>query len=171
LLGHIDRRITADQASSLTALWFGEDRTMDSWSSDLAEAVWVHDALGDVAHVFWPSSGSIGGYHGYEVTGEMGGRRLDDPAYFGRSITYLAHEGTPLLMASDPVDLFAHVEVDGPAARFAILHTTTTTDLTLYCPQAVTQVWVDGVPYDLFTWSGATLSLTLPPGDHRLDLH
>jgi len=166
----LDRRITTDQASSLTALWFGDDSAMETWSSALAEAVQVHDALGDVAHLLWPTSTSVVGYHGYDVTGKMGGRRFDDPAYFGRSITYLAHEGTPLLIASEPVGLFAHVEAGGPAPRFAVVQTMATTDVALYCPQPVSHVWVDGVATGLFTWADATLSVTLPPGEHRLDL-
>jgi len=166
----LERRITTDQARSLTALWFGEDLVVQPWSSTSADGARVRDSIGDVAHIFWPTANGIFNFHGYYVTGKMGGRRFDDPAYFGRSITYLSHAGELLVTASRPVDIFAYLEGGGGEVRFAIVHARADTDLTLYCPQPVTQVWVDGIATHRFTWTGSTLSLTLPPGEHRLDL-
>jgi hypothetical protein len=162
------RTITSDAAPSLVALWFGDAIAVESWSGAQADALKLHDSSTDVAVAIWPSE-PLTGFHGWDVTGEMAGRRLDEPAYFGRSVTHVADAGVTLLDAASAVSLFARLEHTGADPRFAIVRADASTDVTLHCPVEPARVLLDGSDA-AFTWAAQSLSLTVPAGEHRIVL-
>jgi hypothetical protein len=167
-VGHrLRRSVSADSAGSLVALWFGDVLDAESWSDGTADGVRVFDTGGDVALVVWPATSPVTGFHGCDVTGTMAGRRFDEPAYFGRELTRFVQDGDVLVTATTPVSLLARLEHTG--SRFAIVHAGASSDVALFCPVEPTRVTVDGTDAT-FSWAGSVLSLTVPAGEHRIDL-
>ncbi len=160
------RTLTSDDVTSLVAMWFGDGISLESWSDETADALCLQD-IADVAIVVWPASGSVIGFHGVSVTGLMAGRRIDEPAYFAREVTLFEHGADTLIVASTAVSVFARLEHTG--ARFAVVQAAALSDLFLSCPEEPSRVLFDGVD-TAFTWTGPTLSLTVPAGQHRIDI-
>ncbi|MBN1773060.1 MAG: heparinase II/III family protein [Deltaproteobacteria bacterium] len=165
------RSRTASAATSTTALWFGDDLELESWSDATADAARLHRGGTDSAFVVWPTGAGVTGFHGADVTGAMAGRRLDDPAIFGRGLTAFAAGGDVLVQASAPIDLFARLEHVASATepRFALVRAAASAVVSLRCPVAPTTVRLDGTDAT-FAHAGGLLELTVPAGDHRLDL-
>jgi len=167
-VGHrLRRSVSADGAGSLVVLWFGDALSAESWSDGTADGVRLYDTTADVALVVWPAASPVTAFHGCDVTGTMAGRRFDEPAFFGRDLTYFSQGGDVLVTASTPVSLLARLEHTG--ARFAIVRAAASSDLTLFCPVEPTRVTVDGTDAS-FTWAASAITLTLPAGDHRIEL-
>jgi hypothetical protein len=167
-VGHrLRRSASTDGAGSLVVLWFGDVLDAESWSDTTADGVRLFDSGGDVALVVWPASASVTGFNGCDVTGEMAGRRFDEPAFFGRDLTGFSQGGDTLVTASTPVSLYARLEHTG--ARFAVVQAAASSDLALFCPVEPTRVTLDGTDAS-FTWASSALSLTVPAGEHRIEV-
>ncbi len=171
-LGYRLRRTRSDTAaSSLVAAWFGDAISVAALATSEAEGVRLYDSAGDVAIVIWPFSGSAPAMSGLAVNGAMGGVRQDEPAYFGRDLTQLMQDGQLLVRAQTPVSIFARCEhtadVDNP--HFASVQASSEVVLDLYCPSEPTQLTMDGIAIP-FNWNGDLLSVTLPTGNHRLEM-
>ncbi len=168
---HLRRTISTDSTSSLMALWFGDALDVDELSTAGADAARVFDGGGDVAVVIWPNTGAVTGLYGFDVTGDLGGRRYDEPAVFGRGVTLLSDGGQVLVQSTTPVNVFARLEhTPTPGApSFAVLYADTAADLTLATSQTPTQVLLDGASVT-FTLNGGLLTFTLPAGHHRMEL-
>lgn len=166
----LHRTLTGLSARSVVALWWGDDLAVESWSTAQAEAARVTDTGVDVAVIMWPVNGSVSGFNGYDVDGTMAGRRMDEPAYFGRALTLLASAATVLAQATLPVEVFARLEHPATAAEptFALVRASASTTLTLLCPTEPTVVLLDGTP-TTFSWSTSLLTVDIPAGTHRLD--
>jgi len=167
----LHRTLTGNSARSVVALWWGDNLTVQSWSTAQAESAHVTDTGGDVAVILWPTTGSVTGFHGYDVTATMAGRRLDEPAYFGRALTLLTSGATTLAQATTPVDLFARLEHAATAAdpNFVLVRAGASSTLLLWCPTQPTTVLLDTTP-TTFSWSNSQLTVDIPPGTHRLNL-
>ncbi len=170
-LGYRLRRArTAAATTSLVAAWFDQALSSEALSSAEGEGARLADAGGEVAVVVWSLAGaaSLGGL---SLQGAMGGRRLDEPAYFGRDLTRLEAGGQLLVQASRPVSLHARLEhTASPAApREALVQASGDATLELFCPAAPTQVWLDGlgVPFD---WNDPVLTVDVPAGEHLVEL-
>ena len=165
------RTVSADQASSVVVLWFDDNLSVENLSTQQAEAARVYDGGGDVAHVIWPSSGSVSGFNGFDLTGRMGGRRFDRPAYFGRGVTLLSDGAEVLIQATVSTDVFARLEHAFSASDpgVVVVEAGAGTDLNLLCPTSPTQVMMDGAPV-AFSWAGSVLTLTVPAGTHRFEV-
>lgn len=165
------RSLSATEASSLVALWFGDHITALSVSTAWAEAVRLTSQGQDVALVIWPSSGSVTAFGGFDVSGTMGGRRHDAMAYFGRELTYLSEGSDVLVSATAPLDLFARLEHDLSAAQPGLIVTQALSAATvsLHCPTSPTSVTRNGTAYP-FDWAGSILTLDLSPGEHRIEV-
>ena len=165
------RHATSDGITSLVALWFGDEVQAESWSDASAEALRLYDGAGEIAALIWPAAGSVSDLNGYAIDGEMGGRRLDQPAYFGRELTSLGQGAQTLVQASAPVSLFARLEHSPQSGepRFALVQASAQADLELYCPAQPSTVRLDGAALSS-AWAAGTLSLTVPAGEHRIDL-
>jgi len=161
------RSVSADRAGSLVVLWFGDALHAESWSDSTADGTRLYDATADVAVVVWPATSPVTAFNGCDVTGAMAGRRFDEPAFFGRDLTHFSQGGDVLVDASTPVSLLARLEHTG--VRFAIVQAAASADLTLFCPIEPTRVTVDGTDAS-FTWAASAITLTLPAGDHRIEV-
>jgi hypothetical protein len=117
----------------------------------------------------WTEAGS-GALGGLTVQGDLGGRRRDAPATFGRGLTQLDDAGGPLLVSTRPVDLFARLEhvatADSP--RFARVRVNApageVASVSLRCPTAPKAVQVAGRALP-FVHQDGLLSVDLPGGD------
>lgn len=165
------RQRTDAQTSSLVATWFGDDVSVIPLASFSAEGVRLVRGSDDVAIAVWSLQAQTASVGPVVVTGAMGGVRLDRPAYFGRQLTELRHDGAQLVAASAPISLAARLQHTPTAAEplEATVDSETSVDLDLACPAHPADVRVDGVSVG-FAWSGGTLSLTLPAGRHRIDV-
>lgn len=165
------RTRSATSTASTVALWFGDDLALESWSDATAEAARLHRGGTDAAFAIWPAGAAVAGFHGADVTGAMAGRRLDEPAVFGRALTGFSAGGEVLVRASAPVDVFARLEHAATAAepRFALVRAAGSATVELRCPAAPTRVRLDGTEAT-FTHAGGLLELTVPAGTHRLEL-
>lgn len=165
------RSLSASTAASTVTLWFGDDRSLDAWSDASAEAARVHRDGTDVAFVVWPTGAGVTDFHGIDATGAMAGRRLDEPAFFGRGLTAFSAGGDTLVLASAPIDVFARLEHAGTPAepRFARVRAATDVAVSLRCPVAPTRVRIDGTDAT-FSHAGGLLALEVPAGEHRIDV-
>lgn len=171
-VGHrLARQAQGSQLRSTVALWFGASLSATSWSTASVEAVRFYDGSNEVAHLVWPVSGSVSGFHGFDVVGAVAGRRYDELAYFGRAVTQLASSGTgTLVSASAPVDLFARLEHADPTSQDphrVILAAAQSTQVTLRCPQQPTQVTDESSANVPFSWSSGQLTFDAASGTHR----
>jgi hypothetical protein len=163
------RTIESAQSSSVMVLWFGADAAVEDLSGGAAEGFRLYDGQGDLAVVFWPAAGGVSGFFGFDATGAMAGRRLFDPAYFGRALSALAADSQTLVEATAPIDVFARLEhTRSPTdPGSVVVYAPQETVVSLYCPQEPTAVSVEGTPL-AFDWSAALLTITVPAGESRL---
>jgi hypothetical protein len=165
------RSANATQIRSTVALWFGDALAAETWSTEEAEAVRIHDGDNEVAHLLWPTADNVAGFHDFDATAAMTGRRLDEPAYFGRQVTHLAHQGTLLVDAAQPVDLFARLE-HAPSSTDplrVVTEAAAETVVTLHCPDEPTTVLLDGAE-TTFDWASSQLTLTVPADQHHFEI-
>ncbi|MBW2455975.1 MAG: heparinase II/III family protein [Deltaproteobacteria bacterium] len=165
------RSATGVQLRSTVALWFGDALAAEPWSTATVEAVRLHDGGNEVVQVLWPTGASVAGFHSFDVTAAMAGRRFDEPAYFGRQVTQLDHQGVELIDATGPVDLFARLEHSPSSADplRVVTEAAAETSVTLHCPSQPTTVLLDGGQVT-FNWASSRLTLTVPAGQHRFEL-
>ena len=171
-VGHRLRRTrTATRGVSTVALWFGDGLAAESWSDGTAEALRLHDATDDVAVAIWPEADDVAGFHGYDVTGGMAGRRFDAPAYLARAATRFASGTTTLLAAASPVGAFVRFEHAATATdpHTALVDSSAPGDVAFYCPTEPTEVLLDGSSVPV-SWSASTLTVPLAAGRHRIEL-
>jgi hypothetical protein len=111
------------------------------------------------------------GFNGFDVTGLMGGRRFDQPAYHGRGVTFLSDGAELLIQATMPADVFARLEHAWSAGDpgVVVVEAGGVTDLSLWCPTNPAQVLMDGSPV-AFSWAASVLTLTVPAGTHRFEV-
>ncbi len=162
------RSASATQIRSTVALWFGDALAAETWSTAAAEALRLYDGGTEVVQVLWPTGGSVIGFHDFDVTAEMAGRRFDEPATFGRQVTQLDWQGTELIDATQPLDLFARLE-HSPSSTDplrVVAEAAAETSVTLHCPGQPTTVLMDGAQ-TTFNWTSSRLTLTVPAGQHR----
>jgi hypothetical protein len=162
-------------ASSLLALGF-DDQTagwnLQPWEYG-AEGAHIDNASGQRLYdVLWPDDLSCRNAGGWDVDGEMAGRRTangsGNPAYFGREVTLIRVDGQQLVISSAPASVHALMEheptADNPNRATVTLKETAT--ITLYCPTRPARVLLNGtvVPH---TYTTAQITLTLPAGENH----
>jgi hypothetical protein len=167
----LNRSVTSDHATSLVALWFGDPLSVDSWSNGQAEAARFHNAGTDVLIVLWPNAGQVSGLQGLDAAAQMAGRRIDQPAIFGRAVTAFSQAGNTLVISNSPVDLFARLEHAWTAADpgYAIVRAAAATTLQVRCATQPSATRLDGATVTA-TWSNAVLTLSVPAGEHRIEV-
>jgi hypothetical protein len=171
-LGYLlSRRRTAAAATSVVAVWFGEQLEAEALASAEAEGARLIEGGAEVAWIVWSRAGSISDLPGLGLQGAMGGRRRDRAAYFGRELTRLEADGQVLLRATAEVSLLARLEHAATPAepRFARVQAAAAASLELYCPEAPAEVRLDGagIPFD---WNDLVLRVDVPAGEHRLEI-
>ncbi len=131
----------------------------------------MHRSGADVMFVIWPSGGSVTGLHGFNVTAEMAGRRIDKPAVFGRALSSLSQDGVTLASASPPVDVFAVMEHELSASDpgYAVVRATAQTSLALRCARQPATTTIDGASVPA-SWSNSVLTVQVPAGEHRIEV-
>lgn len=166
----LSRTRTAASTSSLVAVWFGDDISVEALAGGGAEGLRLFDGNGDLAVVIWPLVGAAI-LQGVAVDGSMGGRRMDKTAYFGRELTRLEKDGQVLIQASAAVSLFARIEhtATPEEPRFVAVQVSSAVTLDLFCPEEPVQVQLDGTAVP-FSWSNFVVTIDVPPGAHRLIL-
>ncbi len=169
--GHrLRRTLVGTRMFSTMAMTFGTNLSSQKASTSDADAVRVMSGATAVAYAIWPRWGQSSTVPGFAVVGKMGGRRLDQPAYFGRAITSLKEGTRTLITSSVAAEVFArleHVATSTDARRARVKTTATTTTLSLYCPQQPVSVTRNGVA-QAYQWSNGTLTVSLPAGQHLL---
>ena len=170
----LERQASGASLRSTVALWFGETLSAESWSTAAVDGVRLYDGGGDVAQVVWPAGGSATGFHGFDVTGLMAGRRYDELATFGRAVTQLSLVGPgQLVAASAPVDLFARLEHPAPTPqdpRRLLVRADAAAQVTVRCPQQPTAVHDQNGATVSFSWAAGQLTLDVPAGSSRFQL-
>jgi Domain of unknown function (DUF4962)/Heparinase II/III-like protein len=162
----LHRSISASSTTSMMALWFGDGLVVDSGTAAGVEAVRLSGGGTDVV-VLWPTSGASASAYGVVVGGAMGGRVLGR-TFFGRGLTSLSNGSDALVASTQPADIFARLEhgFTASAPGSAVVSSAASTSVTLYCPQAPSDVRMDGAAAS-WSWNANVLSLDVPAGSHR----
>jgi hypothetical protein len=167
----LKREVKASSAVSTVGMWFGDGVQLDSWSSSDADAGRFHAGASEVAVVIWPTNGQVSAFHGFSATASLAGRRYDQASYFGRAMTKLSDNATSLVEASSPIDIFARLEHTFSAAApgYVIVRATGQTTLKLFCPTKPGLTKLDGISTSP-AWSNSVLSITVPDGEHKIEV-
>ncbi len=147
----LTRTFNGTNAEALNVYYFPRSGDVISRWTGSSDIGFILTNGGTVALTVWPRTGVVNNVNGLTVNGQMGGVHVTNNWFWGRDVTSLAFGGQTLLNASAPVTIYA--DTQKPSGNSLSLLSSAAADVSLFHPQSVTDVRLNGQTLSAANWS------------------